>query len=126
LSSNGVVDVCCAEYRTAADAAAGGVFTGDALLTSNHLLAAMLAPHSSSSSVTHSLLQQLGLDAGQVSAAVAAGLGGTAAGSTGAAAEDVLACEPLGFLHEEFYASLCAELRQPGAAPSSSMMPCMN
>jgi hypothetical protein len=102
------------------------VLSGDALLTSKHLLAAMLAPHSSSSSVTHTLLQELGLEPGQVSAAVAAGLAGTAAGSTaGSTEEDVVPCEPLGFLHEEFYASLCAELRHPGAAATSSM-PCMN
>jgi hypothetical protein len=72
-----------------------------------------------------SLLQELGLEPGQVSAAVAAGLAGSAAGITGSAEEDVVPCEPLGFLHEEFYASLCAELRHPRAAATSSM-PCMN
>jgi hypothetical protein len=94
------------------------------LVTSHHLLAVMLSnpPASSSSSggsssVVQQLLQELGFDTQAVSAGVAGRL--TAA----AADEDSVVCEPLGFLHEEFYGSLCAELL-PGAVTSSS--PCLN
>lgn len=65
--------------------------------------------------MVHQLLQELGFDVQQVSAA-AAGVG--ASGS-----EDDVPCEPLGFLHEEFYSSLCAELL-PGAVHGGS--PCLN
>lgn len=95
--------------------------TGHQLVTSHHLLAVMLNPpassSSSSSSVVQQLLQQLGFDTQAVAADVAGRL--TAA----AADEDSVVSEPLGFLHEEFYSSLCAELL-PGAVTSSS--PCLN
>lgn len=73
---------------------------------------------SSSSSVVQQLLQQLGFDTQAVAADVAGRLTAAAA-----ADEDSVVCEPLGFLHEEFYSSMCAELL-PGAVTSSS--PCLN
>jgi len=102
------VTLCCSRVLT--------VHAGHTLLTSHHLLTALLQPaganNNSSSPVVHQLLQELGFDVQQVSAA---------AGGSGS--EDDVPCEPLGFLHEEFYSSLCAELL-PGAVHGGS--PCLN
>lgn len=71
------------------------------------------------------LLQELGVDVQQAAAAAAA----AAAGRASAADEDGVACEPLGFLHEEFYSSLCGELLpEQGAAAGvySSRSACLN
>jgi hypothetical protein len=105
------------------------LFPGHQLLTTHHLLAVMLLPpgssySSSSSTVAQQLLQQLGFDTQRVSADVAAALAAsTSVGAGGPADEDWQMCEPLGFLHEEFYGSICREL-QPGSAHMGS--PCLN
>lgn len=87
------------------------VLTGHPLLTSSHLLAALLQDSSATSSQpwVSSLLAQLGLDAGQMVAQLQQQMQQrptAAAAGPGPSSEDAVLAEPVGFLHEEFYQSL--------------------
>jgi hypothetical protein len=80
------------------------LLAGHCLISSSHLLSALLQESASSKQPwVASLLTQLQLDAGSMQQQLQQQL---QAGHSAAGAEDGVLCEPVGFLHEEFYQSL--------------------
>jgi ATP-dependent Clp protease ATP-binding subunit ClpA len=79
---------------------------GHSLISRSHLLSALLQESASSQQPwVANLLSQLQLDAGSMQQQLQQQLqAGPAAAAAGA--EDGVLCEPVGFLHEEFYQSL--------------------
>jgi hypothetical protein len=80
------------------------LLAGHSLIGSSHLLSALLQESASSQQPwVASLLTQLQLDAGSMQQQLQQQL---QAGYPAAGGEDGVLCEPVGFLHEEFYQSL--------------------
>lgn len=78
---------------------------GHRLITSSHVLSALLQESASSQKPwVASLLLQLHLEAGSMQQQLQRQL--QAEPAAAAAAEDEMLCEPVGFLHEQFYQSL--------------------
>jgi hypothetical protein len=79
--------------------------SGHRLISSSHLLSALLQESATSQQPwVNSLLAQLQLDAASMQQQLQQQL--QAEGAAGAGGEDAVLCEPVGFLHEEFYQSL--------------------
>jgi ATP-dependent Clp protease ATP-binding subunit ClpA len=79
--------------------------SGHSLISSSHLLSALLQESASSQQPwVSSLLAQLQLDAASMQQQLQQQL--QAEPAAGAGADDCVLCEPFGFLHEEFYQSL--------------------
>uniref|UniRef100_A0A383V2Y3 Clp R domain-containing protein n=1 Tax=Tetradesmus obliquus TaxID=3088 RepID=A0A383V2Y3_TETOB len=96
--------------------------SGHPLLSSSHLLSALLQDSASSQQPwVGSLLTQLQLDAASMQQQLQQQLQAEAAAGDAAAAEDCVLCEPVGFLHEVFYQSLLRSLAPAAPAASYSL-----
>ncbi|WIA22546.1 hypothetical protein OEZ86_009534 [Tetradesmus obliquus] len=96
--------------------------SGHPLLSSSHLLSALLQESASSQQPwVGSLLNQLQLDAASMQQQLQQQLRADAVAGDAAAAEDCVLCEPVGFLHEVFYQSLLRSLAPAAPAASYSL-----